>query len=212
MSSPTYTIVAGDGQTYGANSHETIQSWIREGRVARETQMARSDVEGWFRAGDYQEFAWPAEAVTPTQPSAPEPRPFVAAAVEPLAHPGIADGASWLFWIAGLSLVNFVILLSGSNFGFAIGCLAVDAMAALGHGGNFVFLAIGALLIALWAGLGVFARRGHVWAFAVGIVFYALDCLLLLVAFDMVSAAIHGWILFKLFGGLKGAWELRRQR
>ena len=66
MSSPTYTIVAGDGQTYGANPHETIQAWINEGRVARETQMARSDVEGWFRAGDYQEFAWPAGAAAPT--------------------------------------------------------------------------------------------------------------------------------------------------
>ena len=212
MTQSTYTIVAGDGQNYGPNAHDVIQSWINEGRIARDTQMARSDVEGWFRAGDYQEFTWPAAAATPAA-AAPAPANSVRAnfeQVNPADLAGVGAAASWLFWIAGLSLVNFGLTLVGSDVSFAIGCIMVDVAAALSKESSPLFALAGVLLIAIFAGLGYFARKAHLWALVAGLLIYAVDSLLVIPFFSPIAAALHAWILFKLVVGVKSAWSAKR--
>src|SRR4051812_44694910 len=44
----------------------------------------------------------------------------------------IGSGASWLLWIAGLSLVNIALAVSRSDFSFAIGLFVSQLVAVVG--------------------------------------------------------------------------------
>ncbi len=90
-------------------------------------------------------------------------------------------GANWLFLIAGLSLVNTVIMVSGSNWMF-LGGLGITTIASAIAVKSGTGVQLVALLINLWAAglyiaLGLFARKGHKWAFITGMIFYAVDAI-----------------------------------
>lgn len=156
--------------------------------------MARSDVEGWFRAGDYQEFNWPAAA-------APAPAAVPAAAVsQPTASRGggrltLADmdpsliaemrsHGSWFWWVAGVELVYGVI---DSDFlGIAL---------------------FGAPLLVV----GFFAHRAHRWAYVVGLLLLALRLVVAVLASAWLPAAIRAWAVFEVFKGLVIAHSLRKR-
>lgn len=105
--------------------------------------------------------------------------------------PSILSDASWFWWIAGLSLVNTVLIHSGSETSFAIGLgftLIVDAML---QGLKPVAFAIDMLAIGTIVALGVFARKGHVWAFVVGAILYGLDTLIYLPLQAWIAVVFH---------------------
>lgn len=205
MSSPTYTIVAGDGQTYGANSRETIQAWIHEGRVARETQMARSDVEGWFRAGDYQEFTWPAGAAAPTPGVVETPvasfRPTGGGMrggttldhLDPGAVAEMRAHGSWFFWIAGFELFY--------------GLMAVFNGEGAPPGAVVRLVIFGPALL----GLGFLARQAFPWAFVLGGLLVAFRLYEAAIVQAWFAVAIRAWALFEVFKGFNLARELRKQ-
>ncbi len=119
-------------------------------------------------------------------------------------------GADWFFWVAGLSIVNSLILLSGRNWSFIIGLgmtQFIDAIALMvaeeiGHIGKI----IGAILDAFAAGIfvvfGIFARKRYQWSFIVGMILYALDGLLFLLVQDMLSLGFHIFVLYGVYRGL----------
>ena len=51
-----YKIIGGDGREYGPVTLDEIKSWIRDGRIGRQTQVSRSDMGTWLAASQYQEF------------------------------------------------------------------------------------------------------------------------------------------------------------
>lgn len=226
MSEPiTYTVMAADGQHYGPYPADNVQAWINEGRIKADQQMTRSDLKEWFRAGDFSEFVWTSAPVPPPAPAAPPvsvPTETTSTAVpgggsrgrrnlEPTS--GMQSAASWFYWIAGLSAVNFILALSGAGFSFAVGSGAVDFCAALARGiGGFnpVYALVGVLVIVLWVLLGVQGGRGSLAAFIVGVIMFALDTLLVLAAGNFIGIAVHAYILFRLGMGLKEAWMLRK--
>ena len=228
MSQPiTYSVLAGDGQQHGPYPAADIQAWIDEGRITADQQMIRSDLTDWFRAGGFSEFVWPGgdAATAAVAPLATSGHPVAAATAErssdrisldqidPVSLAGIRDSGSWFYWIAGLSAVNFGLALGNTGFGLAVGSFFVDVCAAFAKadgGINPVFVLAGALVIGFWAMLGVFARRAHRWAFIVGMSAFGLDTLLLLLGFSVIGLLVHGYILYKLFDGLKDAWALHR--
>ena len=119
------------------------------------------------------------------------------------ADPEVMSGASWFWWIAGLSLVNTIMIHSGSDTGFIIGLgftLVVDSMF---REYQLVAFIIDALAIGTILALGFFARKGHFWAFVTGIVLYTLDAGIYLIAQDWLAVAFHGLALFYLFRGAK---------
>lgn len=59
---PTYSIVGGDGETYGPVSMEDLKSWIEEGRVAAETTILRSDRTDWAPASEFPELGLASES------------------------------------------------------------------------------------------------------------------------------------------------------
>ena len=220
----TYTVLAADGQHYGPYPAENIQAWINEGRVGANQQMTRSDLKEWFRAGDFSEFVWTSAPVPVAATPPPQPTPIAVeqprgnanrGRIDAGSTAGIRSGASWFYWIAGLSAVNLVLELVGANFGFAVGSAAFDVCVALSRsGGQFNLLpALGAgLVIGGWALLGYFASRASRAAFIIGVILFTLDTLLLLRlgASSFIGVAIHGYILFRLSIGLRDAFALHK--
>lgn len=198
MSQPTYSFVAGDGQTYGPNPLETIQTWIVEGRIARDTQMSRSDVEGWFKAGDFQEFTWPAGATATLNPSpvfqhAPQERGRATLdQLDPGAVAQMRNHASWFYWIAGIGLI----------FGL---------IGAFGDGGAGAAGLVFTIPIVLFSAvIGYFACKAHLWAFIVGLLFLALLLVNAVLDRHWIGVAIRIWAIVEVFKGFMIARELRR--
>ena len=125
-------------------------------------------------------------------------------------------GADWFFWIAGLSLINSVILLAGSEWGFVvglgitriidfIGLMVAEEVGIVGKIIAFIFDIIAAGVFVLF---GVFARKRYKWAFITGMVLYAVDGLLFLLALDVLSIGFHIFALFCIFGGFRALGKL----
>lgn len=129
-------------------------------------------------------------------------------------------GANWFFWIAGLSLVNSVIQLSGSDRSFIIGLgitQVVDAIAAaivaemtsgqmIVRGIAFVFDVgvAGAFVLVGWlAGM----RKG--WAFLLGMTVYLLDGLIFLLVGDWLGLGFHVFALVCIGSGYAALGKLR---
>ncbi len=203
MTQPTYTFVAGDGQTYGPNALAVIQDWIKEGRIARETQMARSDAEGWFNAGDFQEFTWPAG--TPVATAAPAATVNAASSrtsrgggltladMDPGRVAEMRSHGSWFWWIAGIELVY--------------GLMAVFGGQGAPTGTLMRLIIFGPALLAI----GFFAHRAHQWAFIVGAILVALRLVDAAMAAAWLPAAIRAWALFEVFKGFLIARDLRKR-
>lgn len=120
--------------------------------------------------------------------------------------PGVANGAKWFWWIAGLSLVNTVLIHSGSDTSFVVG-LGFTLMAdALFQSVKAIAFAIDAVALGFFFLMGYLSLRGHFWAFIVGAVVYAGDALIYLYFQDFMSVAFHGLALFYI---VKGALGLR---
>jgi hypothetical protein len=122
------------------------------------------------------------------------------------ANPEIISGARWFWWIAGLSVVNTVMIHTGSDTSFVIGLgftLVADAMFQ-----SVKLIAFGIDLVALGIifGLGWFAGKGHFWAFVVGAILYAFDALIYVYFQDWMSVGFHGLALFFI---IRGAASLR---
>lgn len=149
----------------------------------------------------------------------PEPTPQASVIVETgKLDDRIRSGARWFHWIAGLSVVNSIIVAAGGNWSFLFGLGAAQFVDGI------VLLSIqedpGSALLARTLGLGInltiaagyvllgwLAGRRHTWAFAVGMSFYALDGMIFLVFRDFLGLAFHGWVLFWLFVGVKACYR-----
>jgi hypothetical protein len=126
------------------------------------------------------------------------------------------NGAGWFFWIAGLSLVNSIILLAGGRWNFLIGLglmQVIDGIAsevAIETGSIVKLIAfIADLLIAgVFVAFGVLARKGYRWSFVVGMIVYALDGAIFLLVPDFLSIGFHLFALFCLYGGLQAHIKL----
>lgn len=129
----------------------------------------------------------------------------------------VNSGANWFFWIAALSLINSVIINFDGQWSFAVGLgitQIIDGIVKLSikEGAadwlRFVALAFDVVLLAVFAGFGFLGRARHVWAFAIGIVLFALDSLIFLLAVDILGIIIHAVALFFIVRGMLAARTL----
>ena len=123
-----------------------------------------------------------------------------------LAEPEVMSGANWFWWIVGLSVVNSIMIHTGSDRNFVIG-LGFTLMAdAIFKDYLVVALVIDAIALGIFSGLGYFSRKGHVWAFVTGIVLYGLDAGIYVFAQEWMSVGFHGLALFYM---VRGVLQLR---
>lgn len=122
-------------------------------------------------------------------------------------------GAKWFYWIAGLSMVNSIVLFTGGNFHFVIGLgitSFVDGLAKrLGSAGSVLDMIINGFMAGVFVLFGTFALKAQKWAFLVGMTLYALDGLLLLRARDFLSVGFHAFALYAIHSGYKAAKQVQ---
>ena len=136
-------------------------------------------------------------------------------AADPVLGKQLKDGGSWFYWIAGLSLVNSVLALSGSGMSFILGLGVTQIFDGLAQGmgsgaGLAVAVVLDLLAAAVFVFFGVFANKRHTWSFVVGMALYALDGLIYLIAQEWLGIGFHAFVLFCLFRGFKACRELNR--
>jgi hypothetical protein len=119
----------------------------------------------------------------------------------------LKGSSSWFIVIAGLSLVNSVLFMSGAKIHFIFGLgftQIVDALAHnVGETGVVLDLIINGVIAAVFALFWNFARKGEKWAWVAGMGLYVLDGLILLLFKDFLSVAFHGWALYRMSMGWK---------
>jgi len=214
---PSYKIIGSDGNEYGPVTLDQLKDWIHEGRLDGETQVQRSDQNAWGPAASLSELGLtssPPPALAP--PSRPVPSAPIASLDERKLASAVKSGASWFYWIAALSLITSISALSGSSWGFAIGLgitQVFDGLASeVGGAGKAVALVLDLLAAGVFVFFGVFANKGHAWAFLVGMGLYALDGFLLLLFSAWLSVGFHAFALFCVFGGFSANRKLKARR
>ena len=130
----------------------------------------------------------------------------------------VKNGAGWFLTIAGLSILNSVLSMSGTGLHFIFGLGISEIVDAIGRQGGTTGSALGLVVNVFIAGVFLmfwnFARRGEKWAFLAGMGLYAVDGLILVPFKEFLSVAFHAYALFRIYGGTQGLpvlEELRRR-
>jgi hypothetical protein len=130
----------------------------------------------------------------------------------------VKNGAGWFLAIAGLSIINSVFTMSGTNFHFIFGLGITEIVDAIGRQsgttGSALSLVVNLFIAGVFLLFWNFARRGEKWAFLVGMGLYAVDGLILVPFKDFLGVAFHAYALFRIYNGMKGVpvlEELRRR-
>jgi hypothetical protein len=126
----------------------------------------------------------------------------------------VQNYATWLFIIAALSIVNFVVFLVGGDIHFVVGLAITEFIAAVTRATGTTLI-IGAVITTvifsgIFAACGIYGRQGKAWAFILGIVVYLLDTLLFLVVRDWLSIVFHIFVLYILLMGARAAWKSKK--
>jgi len=128
----------------------------------------------------------------------------------------VKNGAGWFLAVAGLSIVNSILTMSGTHFSFIFGLGITQIVDAIGRQSGATGSTLGLIVNVFIAGVFVlfwnFARKGEKWAFLVGMALYAIDGLILLPFKDYLSAAFHAYALFRIYGGMQGIPALQQIR
>lgn len=130
----------------------------------------------------------------------------------------VKNGAGWFLAIAGLSILNSVLTMSGTSFHFIFGLGTTEIVDAIGRQSGTTGSALSLIVNLFIAGVFLlfwnFARKGEKWAFLTGMALYAIDGLILLPFKDFLGLAFHAYALFRIYNGMKGVpvLESLRQR
>lgn len=206
----TYKLIGTDGNEYGPVTLEQARDWAKEGRLASSTQVLRSDLSAWSTAA-----ALPELGVADQAASLPG-QPLDAAEMEDL-DKKIKTAGAWLYWIAGLSIINSVIILTGSNWGFVLGLTLTQLIdfvcrgiaTEFGWAAKIVALVLDLAIAGFFVALGVFARRRQMWPLVAGLVLYGVDTLLTLFKGNWLGVIWHAWALTCIVIGLRAAASWR---
>jgi hypothetical protein len=132
----------------------------------------------------------------------------------------IKGGISWFFAIAGLSVINSFIYISGGSTTFVVGlgatqfidgfisALVEDVGGEIGTFFRVVEFGLDFLFTGIFLAAGILGRKKIRWAVIVGMALYGCDGLLSIAFGDWLSAFFHVLALFGLWRGQKSIAEL----
>ena len=125
-------------------------------------------------------------------------------------------GANWFYWIAALTIITSLITFGGGGWRFFISLgstqiidgIAQGLSTELGGATKVIALILDLIVTGLFVLFGWLANQKHLWAFAVGMVAFALDGLVLLPFGDWIGVIAHAVVLFFLFRGFQAGRSL----
>ena len=131
------------------------------------------------------------------------------------------NSAKNFYWIAALSFINSIITAFGGEFYLVMGMattIFVDyfavGMAEEAPELKLIFtgvaLVVSFIISAIAALFGYLAVTGRRWAFIVGMAFYAVDTLIVLVLQEWMGVLVHLFFLYALFTGVRALTQLRK--
>lgn len=128
----------------------------------------------------------------------------------------IKNSAQWFYWIAGLSLINTIILFTGGSLNFIFGLGITQVIDSLAYymlqdiGNVITYIAVGAdvFIACIFILIGKLAAKRLKWAFITGIVLYALDGAIFLLWADYLSIGFHVWALYSIYLGIPAMKQL----
>lgn len=140
------------------------------------------------------------------------------AAIAAIVKSHVARGASWFYWIAGLSLVNLFAIIGDTNFRFVFGLgiseglaeWAKDQAATSAGTGVVAIAAAGSLaMTGFFALCGWLATRPSAVAFMIGMIVFVLDSLVFVLVKDWIAVAFHAYACYRLWEGFKAARQFK---
>jgi hypothetical protein len=135
------------------------------------------------------------------------PEPQKRAALEQNAR----NGANYFFWIAFFAIFNKVMDLLSSTRRFVFGLGAPLFIERAFPEGNPAFMwGIIVILAGVFVVIGVFARRGNLLVYVLGILLYLGDMLLSIRAGDAVGALVHVVFAVLLIMGFIATLKLKK--
>ena len=130
------------------------------------------------------------------------------------------SGGRTFYWVAALSVINSLVSIFGGSIYFVIGLgitLLNDSFVnavAEELGGSLLLLGLGFLFSLifdlLFVVFGYYAVKGNRWAFIIGMVFYGLDSVLMLVFREWIGFLFHLYFLWGAFRGVQALSKLER--
>ena len=125
----------------------------------------------------------------------------------------IKGGASWFYWIAALSLINSITILTETDFGFIVGLgitqLLDGVMLEIIGEYNIWSLIPTIFFSGLFVIFGYNANKFNKSAFIAGMIIYGLDTLIFFLVDDYLSIGFHVFALVMIFKGYKSLKELK---
>lgn len=121
------------------------------------------------------------------------------------------SGGQWFYWIAGLSLINSVLALTGQEWHFILGLGVTQLVQELSQESGAAGLKAGLVglgVIGLFTVLGQRAIQGYRWAFVLGMTLFALDGVIFLLVQDWVGVGFHAFALVMILRGYSAARRL----
>jgi hypothetical protein len=114
----------------------------------------------------------------------------------------VRKASYWFFGIAAFSLINTLLVNQGMYFslGLSLNKFVGDVVAQSTGAITYIpdIVAAGLFIV-----LGFFSIRIQRWAFMAGLIIYLVDALIYIVFEEWVALALHGYILYRLFLGLR---------
>ena len=110
----------------------------------------------------------------------------------------IVSGARWFWWIAGMSLLNTVLMHSGSDRTFVIGLGFTLIADVIFQEVPVIAWLVDAFAVGFFVLMGWLAGRGRMSAFVLGILCYTADGFIYLYFEEWIPLAIHALALFYL--------------
>jgi len=124
----------------------------------------------------------------------------------------IRVSADWFFWIAGLSLLNSLIMELGGHLHFVVGLGITELVDAIisnqVSGIHTAGWVVNIVIAGVFALFGKFGREAKKGAFIVGMVLYGLDALLMANYAIWLGVAFHAYALYRVYLGLAALNEL----
>lgn len=126
----------------------------------------------------------------------------------------VLSAANWLYWVAGLTMLNAVLLAASkkpvSNLGLGFARLGDDLFRMMGVSHPAISLLTGFLAAAFVVALGVMGKR-HPWALVVAVVLITFDTALLFVAknVSLLGILFRFWVAGALLNGLTSLQRIK---